>query len=158
MIWLGCDPGLSGAIAALDADGALLWCVDMPVCDTGVDGPVLASLLRELRGTGVVATVEQPITVKGKGLAGTLKQGDGYGIVRGVCYGLGITTHTVHPRTWQALLTKGWPGGAKQRAVAVAESRWPEADLRGPRGRALDGRADALHVAEYGRLTWRQRL
>ena len=159
MIWLGIDPGIKGAVAALDREGSLLWCVDMPVCATGVDGPVLRELLMEdCAFGGAVATVEHQIAMPRQGVKATAKQHYGYGLICGVLDGLGITRRTVEPRIWQRTMTKGFQGGAKQRSMSAARTRWPEASLTGPRGAALDGRADALNLAEYGRLTWGVKL
>jgi len=159
MIHIGIDPGLQGAVAALDETGDILWIRDVPICATGVDGPVLAMLLRGITSGAdepepIRATVEHQIMVPRNGIKQTSGQFYAYGLVVGVLNGLGIEVRTVPVRTWQRTLTKGWPGGAKARSLAAATARWPAADLHGPRGGAKDGRADALNLAEYGRLTW----
>jgi len=163
MIHLGIDCGLHGAIAALDEAGDILWITDMPLDADGVDGPVLRDLLTITDGDGAIdcrVTVEQQFAfkrVQGRQVSavGAFSKGVGYGVVLGVVAGLGLTHSTVHPRTWQAKMTKGMPGTVKERSMKLAELRYPGAELRGPLGGAKDGRSDSLHIAEYGRLTYK---
>ena len=166
MIHIGIDPGLQGAVAALDDEGALLWVRDMPVCAEGVDGAVLADLLEEVRVWDAagsfwerpVATVEHQVPVRNQGVVQTAKQHFGYGLICGVLAGLGIEYETVPPRVWQASQTKGFPGAnAKQRARTAAPLLFPGADLEGPKGGFRDGRADALLICKHGRDTWQSR-
>lgn len=151
MIYIGIDPGRRGALAALDDAGRVIDVLDMPDClwpaRAWLDG---------LAVTGdIAACIEQ---CKSFGPGGHRVDGllISYGSMLGLCCGLDIDACTVLPRTWQAMMLRGAPKGAtKGRSLWVAAKRWPEVELETKRGRVLDGRADALLLAEYLRLTAR---
>jgi hypothetical protein len=85
-----------------------------------------------------------------QGVASTFTFGRGTGIVVGVLEALGIGYLEVAPRTWQGKVLKGTPGEGKGRVLRWASCAFSGAELSGPRGKALDGRADALALAWYG--------
>ena len=74
------------------------------------------------------------------------------GCWQGVLAALQIPHQMVTPQRWKRTLMDGRPKG-KAASVLVAQQLFPWAapQLRGPRGKALDGRADALLIAEYVR-------
>jgi hypothetical protein len=161
MILIGIDNGLSGAIAAVDGDGGLVDVIDAPTVKIGKGSrreivasgcvAILRRLVRLGGGEAVFCYVEQLSVRPKESASSALKAGIGGGIWLGVLAALRVSHSIVRPQEWQTTL-KGCPGEGKQRAILYAERRWPEAELFGPRGGPLDGRADALCIAEYGRL------
>ena len=67
--------------------------------------------------------------------------------------GLGVSLIEVPPKEWQREFgIKGGKGDdTKAQSYLIASRMFPGVELKGPRGAILDGRADALLIAEYGR-------
>ena len=150
-ITVGIDPGVSGAIATLDQSGAI-EVHDMPVAIVGkarkrrevLEGQ-LADILR--RYPGAVCWIEQVGAMPGQGVSSMFLFGACYGICRGVAAGLGLRVELVTPQAWKRY--HGLLGTDKDAARAVASRLFPGASL----ARMKDGgRADALLIAEYGRV------
>lgn len=147
-IILGCDPGLSGAIAALDAaTGTLLWVEDMPTVDRMVNAYELAEWLRgELIKQ---AAVEQVASRPGQGVASTFKFGQTHGTLLGVLGALNVPVTHVTPATWKK------PFGLtadKEKSRRLAIELWPNMSGYFARKRD-DGRAEAALI---GRWCWQQ--
>ncbi|MBA3935857.1 MAG: Holliday junction endonuclease [Planctomycetes bacterium] len=129
----------------------------MPVAGGEVHPAGLADLLRSLRcldnhqDIGRVC-VEKVSSMPKQGVASTFKFGTGWGMVRGVCAALGASVVLVPSTIWKKRVLLGLPHD-KAGAVQFCTSRWPTADLVLPGCRVPhDGIADALCLAEYGRL------
>jgi len=154
---VGIDPGLRGGIAALDARGQAVGTWPMPVAGGEVHAAGLADLLRSLRcrdaGQDIGPVVlEKVASMPKQGVASTFTFGAGWGMVRGVCAALGISVVLVPPTVWKKRILLGFTHD-KAGALQLCASRWPTADLIPPGCRKPhDGIADALCLAEYGRL------
>lgn len=159
MIYAGIDPGLSGAIAWILPDGT--WeGADAPLAKyhekRELDAHGAAELLRRLATAGqphggVLVTIEAVHSMPGDGRVGDFSFGDGFGVWRGVAGALGYQLERVAPATWKKRMLDGLPPG-KHSSILLAERLFKCGDwLRGPRGAELDGRAEALLLAEYGR-------
>lgn len=170
--YLGIDPGLDGAIAALAAVGSgaiqLLpdecWVADTPTLQGAkrrlYDEAGMVALLRRVSGehTSVAIELSQAMVRadngRAQGSVSTHATGTGWGLWRGMLAALGLSYTIVAPRTWRSSL--GVPVGGSKADVGVAVARLhPQlaGELKGPRGGYLDGRADALGLAEYARRT-----
>jgi hypothetical protein len=66
---------------------------------------------------------------------------------------LGVSLVEVPPKDWQReyKIRSTKDDDTKAQSYLIASRMFPEVELRGPRGAVLDGRADALLIAEYGR-------
>lgn len=168
MIFVGIDPGKSGAIATIEPgrsqeDGIMI--IPTPVIQSltkagkrqgrpEYDLPAIRRRLVGLLGEAFV-TVEkgQPLPPKMKG--GTIANYH-RGVSRGyewMLVGLGLPHQLVAPATWQKEMLAGTPGAdTKQRAIIAAGRLFPAVDLRPtPRcKKPSDGFADALLLAAYG--------
>lgn len=151
---LGCDPGITGAIAAL-ADGQFIRFIDMPTMlkKTGrheVNAAGLAIQLRELRSlyatADVQAALEQVGSMPGQGVASSFGFGVSYGILKGVLASLSIPVHDVSPARWKRHL--GLIGEDKDLARTVAIQKFPVAAEYLTRKRDI-GRADSLCIAYW---------
>ena len=80
---------------------------------------------------------------------------EAFGLIRGICCGLGVLPQLLHPRTWQARMLDGAPSNltTKGRAQYNAKRLFPSFDLREhDRCRVpYQGVCDALLIAEFGR-------
>ena len=160
-LFCGIDPGLSGAIAFLADNGGpvplLADVLDMPVVrreggKTELDSRALAAIFRKHRPDHV--TVESVHAMPGQGVSSMFSFGRGFGVILGVLAALDIPYTLVSPQAWQKAVLGGLPRAeGKCKAIQWAASTFPNAVLRTPRGRVLDGRSDALGLAWYGLMS-----
>ena len=148
---IGIDPGKTGAIAAVDGDGAVAWTWTLKdrthrdiidLLSAHADCPVM---------------IERQYAMHGQGLSSTFTIGYGYGVLTGIVESLGMPLHLCRAQDWQRVMLAGEgkaSGPALKRLyVSVAERIWPMISFRGPRGGLDDGKAAACLIAEYGRRT-----
>ena len=154
---LGIDPGLKGGVAAITTAGTVVGVWPMPVAGGEVHAAGLADLLRSLRcrepgqDIGRVC-LEKVAAMPKQGVASTFHFGTGWGMVRGVCAALGLPVTLVPSTVWKKRVLLGLTHD-KAGAVQFCSARWPQTDLVLPGCRVPhDGIADALCLAEYGRL------
>jgi hypothetical protein len=157
MIVLGCDPGLTGALCAIDTARGLLACADVPTCDNGlttgsmkrwVDEPALERLLAawsqkwEFAREAVHAAIERPIPMPTLPAQTIASQFDTFGVLR-TALGRRATVRYVAPQAWKKLYGIG---NDKDRARQVAAALYADA----PVGRVKDhNRAEAILIAHW---------
>jgi crossover junction endodeoxyribonuclease RuvC len=153
MLVAGIDPGLSGAVALLDAEtGAVIDIFDAPTlalsrggkAKRDIDVHALAGALdRDRIGH---AFVEQVGAMPGQGVSGVFAFGKAYGITIGVLATLGAPMSFIAPQVWKrALQVPAAKDGARARAsmlIPAAAHHWPLVKH--------DGRAEAALIATYG--------
>jgi hypothetical protein len=152
---VGIDPGLSGAIAVLAADGALVALCDTPVLTLKVargtkqcyDIPGLVALLSPYAGTGRHVVIEESQAMPGQGVRSMFTCGYGYGLWLGILAALRIPYTPIRPVVWKKAFSLGKD---KEQARLRAMQLFPAADLRLKRHH---GRAEALLLASWG---WQQ--
>lgn len=151
---VGIDPGLTGAVAALDADGLIVE--DMPTVEIHKGGklrrevsPALfAHLLRfAFDFTVDLCVIEDVSAMPNQGATSGFGFGRSKGVVEGAVAMMGWPTELVRPNIWkkQMALTK-----SKDGARAKALELWPAQAERFARVKD-DGRAEAALLAEWGR-------
>lgn len=160
MTILGIDPGLDGAMAWLakrPAGGFDLTIWDFPTFTVKVGKSLRRVIsLYEMAATlpsmpADRAFIESVHAMPKQGVVSTFTFGEGFGTVKTAVAFLGIPQTLVEPSVWTRMV--GLKSGAtKDEHVRLAMSLFPEhtALFRGPRGGALDGRADAALIAYYG--------
>ena len=150
---VGIDPGLTGAIAILGPNGAIVE--DIPVMANGssakvknvINAPELARLLRPHITEIDMAYVERVSTMPGQGVASQGSLMHSAGVIEGVLGALGVPVMLVSPAKWKKAMGLG---SDKEASRAVAQRLFPDAPL----GRKKDhNRAESLLLAEYGRKT-----
>ena len=152
---IGIDPGVSGAVAMIHANG-LAEVFDLPTIKAARGKSAMdidTSALHHILTPSVMQYphkifIEQ-VTSRPR-QAGQFQFGVNYGRVLGVLeYLFDDVTH-VSPQKWKQAL--GLRGEDKSMSVALAAELFPQLkdQLYGPRGAALDGRAEALLIAYYG--------
>lgn len=157
MIVIGIDPGLSGAVAAVDSETRILLRVaDTPVFNVQkgweYDMSGMADLLRSIiLGNPARVVIERAQPMPGQGVTSTFSTGMGYGIWIGLLGALEIPYSSVRPCEWTRKLLKGVPGEGKARSILLASQTFPGIELVPPGCRKpRDGRADAACIAYYG--------
>ncbi len=151
MIFVGIDPGLSGAVGIITENAGLVV-FDTPVVAAKKGHeyivPAMSGLLVGC-GHNVRAALETAIAMPRQSSATTLKQGRGVGIWEGILAALGIPYELVAPRTWKSSI--GLPVGAeKGESRALAARLFPASADYFARVKD-DGRAEAALLAEWGR-------
>jgi hypothetical protein len=69
------------------------------------------------------------------------------------CLQLGVPYALVEPKEWQKSFgISGKKGDTGDQSIEIAKKLYPDIKFETPKGRKLDGRADALLIAEYGRM------
>ena len=164
MIFVGVDPGLSGALVAISEAGKIEGQLIMPRL-SGSKGPldtrtILSWLLemKSLTGSGsFFGAIERVSTRPGQGATSTLTTGVNWGRLDALFIAIGVRYETPTPQQWKRTL--GLPKrSGKERAqgkidaVEMVSRLFPEMDLMPGRRRVPhDGLADAVLVAEYAR-------
>jgi crossover junction endodeoxyribonuclease RuvC len=153
---IGIDPGLHGAVAAIDADLNVLGLEDTPTISAGgktlYDSAEMAALLRRFALLGSpLAILEQAQGMPAQGVASTFVTGYGFGIWAGILAALELPYKAVRPAVWTRKVLAGCPGEGKTRSIGFAMKMFPGAELV-PQGcrKPRDGRADALGLAYLG--------
>jgi len=150
VIFIGIDPGVTGALAAIDDQSQLILCADLPVIRSGkltwIDADELTTLLMTARnGRPARIIVERAQPMPGQGISSTF----GYGVVLGsilaACQRIAIPLDLVPAAVWKRAMALD-----SQKAGSLDKARllFPTAEL----DRKKDhNRAEALLIAEYGR-------
>lgn len=155
-IWLGVDPGFSGAFVAISEVG-IIHHFDMPLSKVrhgkGTQNEVCAHTLRDElltlqsdQGKIRVAIIEQVTSSPQMGRASAFRFGEGYGVVTGVLSALCIPIERVRPQVWKKYM--GLPAD-KAASLTLARAKWPAADCFTLKKH--DGRAEAALLGEFGR-------
>ena len=162
-VFIGIDPGVDGAIAAITADGRTIGVVPMPTLDDGPKGRRrvnphgMRAVLREW-GTIQMVALETVSVRPGEGAVGAFAFGRGVGAIEGVIAALGIPSCGVTPQAWKkahGIPAESGKDVSRSRAIAL----WPN-DARhfaskadggyGPIGQ-VEGRSEAALIAEWCR-------
>mgnify|MGYP001588816718 CR=1 FL=1 len=104
---IGLDPGFTGALACLDAAGALVSLDDTPVLrlstgKTAYDVPGMAALLRPYaQYIGAHVVLEQAQGMPGQGITSTFSTGHGYGLWQGILVALALPYTLIRPAIWK---------------------------------------------------------
>ncbi len=165
MIYLGIDPGLTGALAVLDSESKSISFFDTPTVQIEVgkkiknqqDVYAIASLLRSIVDCkDVMAVIEKVNAMPGIGANGERQSmgatsafnfGLGYGQWLGILATLQIPHQQVHPRTWKQSMLPDM-GKEKDASRVKAMQLFPQSakDLTRKKDH---GRADALLMAAW---------
>jgi crossover junction endodeoxyribonuclease RuvC len=147
--FVGIDPGVSGALAAVDQDGQFLFAEEMPTFQDGkataVDAVELGRLLFRTHDLQIpVVAVERVSAMPGQGVVSMFNFGKSYGTALGVVGALGFSRVDVTPQTWKK--HHGLIGSEKDASRGLAIRMFPQASL----SRKKDhGMADALLIARW---------
>lgn len=145
-IWIGVDPGASGAICALGEDGSTVF------KDYDVNPYSMASWLHDLSQSHDIhmCMIEDVHAIFGSSAKGTFNFGFNVGILHGIIRTLGLPLDLVQPKAWQkhfGVTAKGKE--IKKNVAEIAIRLFPTAEIYGIKGGLLDGRSDALLIAAF---------
>ena len=151
MIYIGVDPGKSGAIAEIWEPPAHVRAVRASkfADKTPAD---MCSLFSNLSGGGVFALIEKVHAMPGQGVTSMFSFGYSAGMLEAFLVAAGIPYEFVRPQEWQkefGLIFRGKNLTAtekKNRHKAAAQQLFPDMTI-------THANADALLIAEYCRRT-----
>jgi crossover junction endodeoxyribonuclease RuvC len=159
-LFIGIDPGLTGAIAVLDGNGKLVEVYDAYVAEVGGKKEM------DMRRTFVtmesfvnddhelLVTIEWAASSPQMGVTSSFNYGRDFGAYLMAIAALSIPHQKVRPAVWKVHMLAGYPKpekkGDKSSAIACARALWPTAPL-GKNKAQQSGRAEAMLIAEYGR-------
>jgi pantothenate kinase len=146
MIFIGVDPGQSGAVVALSEGGAVIRCVKNDSTERDTFDAFCGYETED-----VFAMIERVHSMPKQGVAACFTFGRSYGFLRGCLIGSGVSFEEVTPQKWQRVM--GIPsikGEAKSDHKKRTKAR---AQQLFPRERVTHANADALLIAEYCRRT-----
>lgn len=149
--YLGVDPGVSGAMAFLDADGFLLEVIDTPTVTPGknkrreINVIEVIDILEDYRDEYRIRGVLERVSARpDQGVASTFTFGVSYGVLQAAMAACNVSYELITPQVWKKEF--GLVKTEKDASRAVAQRLYPDADL--PKGRGVN-RADALLLARY---------
>jgi len=157
--YIGIDPGLNGAFGVIDREH--VYGAPIPTFWVTMksgkrrqkyDWAAILEFLQVRKDSFV--TIEKQYPMPMQGVTSQFTIGLGYGTVRGMLCGVGITTKTVHAKTWQKEFFKREEGKTtKEQALEVVKMLYPNVDLYSSERSTVPhtGIVDALLIAEYGR-------
>lgn len=169
MLWVGIDPGISGAIAVLDSKTRNVSFVDTPTVQVKVgktiknqmDAHAASLILQALDDTdGIFVAIEKVAPMPsthagdkgtGMGVTSAFNFGMGFGTWIGICAASLLPFQLIHPATWKAKLMRDM-GKDKDASRVKAMQLYPSSakDLTRKKDH---GRADALLLAHYAMMT-----
>ncbi len=163
MIFAGIDPGVSGAIVALDEHCRVAARHLMPTLKAGAGGRSIVDtreVIALVESLGIASSgsllvaLEEPQVRVGEGAFNSLSTGRNHGRIEGALVALGVRFDIVRPQAWRkALGISGAAADAKQLSIGWCRRFLPDLELLAtPRcKKPHDGIADAACLAEYSR-------
>ena len=146
MLFIGIDPGGSGAMAAIDGQGVVVGVVKNVATERDLWN-ALSGWVRLYPGTYAVVEIVHSMPKQKQGVSSSFKFGRSYGFLRGILVASGVRFSEVAPFKWQTAMrcrTKGDKNVSKARAQQL----FPDMQI-------THAIADALLLAEYARVTWK---
>jgi hypothetical protein len=147
---IGIDPGKSGGIAILDFDGEVKDVIKMP------EGVEFIKIFRKCNGEIFRVFLERQSAFPKQGVVSMFRLGEHFGFLKGVLMSLNISCEEVSSQRWKrfwGLLLKGDRKRRKELAVEKARKLFPYVEEKFQVNlRKVDGIAEALLIAEFGRL------
>lgn len=144
----GIDVGFSGAIAIQEMEGRVRSLLDMPVIEVVKKEMDEVEVKRILTVWNVKHVfIEKASSRPGQNVSAVSRYLCSYGILRGICVGLGVPYTLVHPATWKRIMMYDMD---KDKGASIVRAKQLFPDVQLPRKKD-HGKADALLICEYGR-------
>jgi crossover junction endodeoxyribonuclease RuvC len=158
MIYIGIDPGLSGAVAVIHPNN------DISIYDTPTftiksgskskrkyNIAIMTQILVSHYSKETKIALELVHAMPGQGVTSMFTMGEGYGMWQGIIASLYLPLTFVTPQLWKKTLMDGMgkdKDASRMRAIQLFPQVADQLKLK-----KHDGRADALLIAEYLRRT-----
>ena len=141
-IYIGVDPGKSGALALLFPDGTI------EVIPFNSEGYM--AVLSGLKGQDVKCCLEKVGAMPGQGVVSMFNFGHNLGFIEGLLQANRIPYQMVPPQTWKKEFSLS---SDKAKSIEVCQKLFPNVSLLATERskKPNDGMAEALLLAEYAR-------
>jgi len=148
VMFVGIDPGAKGSLCALDPNTK-----SITFLSTLQTPHLIYDWLNALSPIRMLA-IEEVHSIYGTSAGSNFKFGFNVGMLHGIVGATRIGMDTVQPKIWQKqtgvqFRPKMTMAQKKKTVAAKAIQLYPDAELYGPKGGLLDGRADALMIAHF---------
>ncbi len=110
MLIIGIDPGISGAICFFE-DGKIVDVIDMPSMSEGkknkkqVNGAQISNEIKKRilgkKQSEIKVIIEQVAAMPGQGVTSMFNFGQSFGVLKGICSALQLSTYFVRPAKWK---------------------------------------------------------
>jgi crossover junction endodeoxyribonuclease RuvC len=163
-LYIGIDPGLDGAVAALSEGGDVLGIWDAPTLEVNGNGKTakgnkkkkrlylpaqMVQILKDLTAKGKARVcLELVHSMPKQGVASQFSLGHGVGLWEGIIAGLELPIVQVPPTKWKKIMLHGLAGDDKNASIVQALRLYPCA-AEFLTLKKHDGRAEALLMAGY---------
>ena len=153
LAYIGIDPGKSGALCLLVPETKRIEFIK--TTEKPMDIYSWLSDIDYLTPIQVIM-LEKVHAIQGTSAGSNFSFGFNTGLVNGLAGTVGCSVDHVTPKTWQKYIGVTKQGKAIKKEVGEIVTRlYPKAEIHGPRGGLLDGRADALCIAHFASHKWR---
>ena len=153
MIIIGIDPGISGAISALE-NKKILEVYDTPTMIEGkknkrqINSAQVTNIIKERLNNEkeVIVVVEQVNAMPGQGVTSMFNFGQSFGVIKGICAALSLPIYFVRPSKWKKHfnLIKTNKDASRTKVIEA----YPEISSKLHRKKDSN-RADAILIALY---------
>ena len=146
---IGIDPGMNGGIALIN--DRLCKAFPMPIIDGAIDCNEIDSMIHAFLPK--IIYIEKVHSMPKQGVASTFKFGMGYGKILGVLESSIFDYEQVTPQAWMKKLGLKKIDKTDKPSVAYVQEHYGSVCLTpGRKTKPHDGMADAICIAEYGRM------
>jgi Holliday junction resolvasome RuvABC endonuclease subunit len=143
-MYVGIDPGFSGAWGIIDHHGNYISCGDMIHDGRYIDTRMVhAEMSQAIDHQDSEFVIEFVHAMPQQGVSSTFKFGVAYGAAISILQRFKSTFHAVPPRVWKRAMELD---NDKDKSLALARELWPNAPLARKKD---NGRAEALLMAEW---------
>ena len=160
-MYIGIDPGQKGGIAVINHNAEVLLCVEMPEKSSVpyyIKTEVISLIMKKKECDACYLYIEKAQAMPQQGVVGVFTYGVGYGKILGAFEACLIYPTEIRPMEWKKHFGLIKEKKGKIHSVELAERLFPNIQLRNPPakksgrpGKLLDGKAEALLIAEYAR-------
>ena len=150
-MYLGIDPGFSGALAVLDDKLNIIHYQDMPIIEVAkkreLNEPELRNIFQRFspKYDNLTVGIEKSQTMPGQGIVSTGRYMASYGFLRGLCVGLGLPYVLIRPPTWKKAMLADMPK-EKGSSIQKVNQIYPEIKLTRKKDHGI---SDAILIARY---------
>ena len=110
MFIIGIDPGISGSLCFFE-DGKIIDLVEMPTMAEGkknkrqVNGAQIYNeinrRIKNFEKKDIKVVIEQVSAMPGQGVTSMFNFGQSFGVIKGICSAMQLSTHFVRPAKWK---------------------------------------------------------
>jgi crossover junction endodeoxyribonuclease RuvC len=148
-VYIGIDPGLTGAIAYI-TDGGGYGVYDLPIVSDGthkwIDSGCLLTIIATIPKGHQSVYVERTHAMPKQGVSSTFAMGMALGSILATCQAAGLSIRMVPAATWKKASKLS---SDKSASLGKARLMFPNAELHRKKDH---NRAEALLIADWGRL------